>query len=713
MADSRLPSPAYPATQYSCVGGPYSPTHQGYVVNGQTPTATTESTVIHRISSSSDRVLTLPAPFPSHMIAVTHPTGETLGSGSELGYHAPPSRYSPTRSAYASGVHYTSQGTSATFLGGGASQTPSATHNAHSAEERADAGGPQSSSPGRSYYFETFSSDAPQVHLPQASASRSRYTRGTVASTSIRQPAEYSNLRSSENNSALTPYLQAHADSSPHSSNSHAVHSLNQSHAAGRGPPRAGGGEQEWNGPHNASSYNSGPEAGFHTDRRETILQNSAAEHRTGINKQEHEVLGGHRQSAALLPVFVKDGEMIDHGKRFGGEQPEVSRHCNQRGSHSISFWSDDEDETNGFSRLKHREPTDLEGWRELARQIGVENKMLRGRIKNYEKQIFTLQQQVDRETARADAQTKNQMTMEADVRTAREELLRLRHTLRMNQRGAELTRGAVIGGGAADCSREVFLLREALAEAAEYHMQLLQQNDTLRVHVEWLRRNEAHEGPSGCKNADKARLDAQLEGHERRELKQLRDLFSRLQSAADESAGYPDAMSLETFIGQQEGGGAADRFPRINPSAGRRHTGSISGSVSGHGTNADSNNRIFVERSTSGETAQLGTVLMANRGAYEENCDARLPSGTLTGSLKQDVEGTKAGALPRRMPSDGDRDAQDSDRWGDDTKGPIKRLEQRIREYQSKAPGATATAGEASPRHFVTGRRDRGVSDK
>ncbi|CBZ53486.1 conserved hypothetical protein [Neospora caninum Liverpool] len=391
---------------------------------------------------------------------------------------------------------------------------------------------------------------------------------------------------------------------------------------------------------------------------------------------------------------------MIDHGKRFGGEQPEVSRQCHQRGSPHNSFWSDDEDESTCLSRLKQPRPTDLEGWRDLARQAGVENKMLRCRIRDCEKQIFTLQQQVDRETARAAAQAKNQLTMEADLRTARDELLRLRHTIRMNQRGAELTRGAVIGGGAGDCSREVFLLREALAEAAEYHMQLLQQNDSLRVQVEWLRRSDAPEASTRSKDADKTRLDAHLGDHERRELEQLRDLFYRLQSAAEDNAGHLDAVKLGAWAGEEDGGRAGDRS-RIHPSAGRRRAGSVSDNACGHSAGVDSSSRVFMERSTSGDTAPLGAVLLSKRGVSEENCSS-LPSGSPTGFFKDtDVSPAKSG--PDRVPRESVK--------REDAQEPIKRLDQRIREYQSKAPGATAATGEPSPRLCAS--RDRCVSDK
>ncbi|PFH38538.1 hypothetical protein BESB_008800 [Besnoitia besnoiti] len=723
MADPRLASPVYPAPQYIRVGGPCTPaSNQECLVDGQPRVAAAENTVIHRISSSADQFSPHPGALAHHARPVTVRNDEGLSCGLQLGYQAPASRYSPTRSGHASAIQHGNLGVPTVYQGGNVPQATPVSPKAYSADVF-DGGGLQAASPqSRPYFFETYSPEGLQVRLGQTPANRPHFQIAGGSSPALRHAAEYVNICNSEcRTPALPPHLQATSGPSAQACSPYTVyHPFRQSHASTKVSPSHEIDGEERKDAQDASWTAGAPRCDAVWTGRdgERVVQNAGAGYESPHGMPEPEVLGGHRQSAALLPVFVKHDEIIDHGKRFGGEQPEVSKQCSQRGGHILSFLSEEEDSSTVFAKLKGREPTDLEGWRELARQARVENTVLRGRIQECEKQVFTLQQQVDRETARSAAQSKTQLAMEADLRAAREEMLRLRHTLRMNQRGAELTRGATIGGGVADCSREVFLMREALAEAAEYHMELIEQNDNLRVQIEWLRRGGGSTAAPGSKAMEKTAWNEQLRDQERYELEQLRELFCRHRNAAGENEGCSGVTKLDALSRSQQGDGGVDDQSQ-NASSGHRQNGSnTAGDIFSQTACSDAGYRAFVKRTGSGDWVAQGTVLTSKRDTSDDlsSSSLTLPCSP-TSSSKRGKPSTSTLTRPffHNTPGEGELFRADSAKKRDDTGGPIKRLEQRIREYQSKAPGATAatTVREGSPRYVAASRRDRDIPEK
>ncbi|PHJ21172.1 hypothetical protein CSUI_004980 [Cystoisospora suis] len=279
---------------------------------------------------------------------------------------------------------------------------------------------------------------------------------------------------------------------------------------------------------------------------------------------------------------------------------------------------------------------------------------MLRERIQDCEKQIYTLQQLADRETARAEAQTKKQLTVEADYKASREEVLRLRHTLRMSQRGADLARGAVIGGSAGDCPREVYLMREALAEAAEPTRQLEGQTETEQPHgqlPEYCTETQWTPEDKTPRVAGRPRMDSLMEEMQAAEGKSFRSRASA--TSRPKSTSPPHTC----------GSGVRGSHERTESQCG------ASGAAS-----KKRSSEAFTDWSSS-----------------EAPCD---PNSSVDGSGPADP-----------APGTGDHDETVSGDTveQDENKGPIKRLEQRIREYRTKAPGAMAAgAGDGCSRRCL-----------
>lgn len=342
----------YPSGNYSPVSEPYSPTRQQYVCNGPPISAAPEAAIIHRISSSKDeRVPACIHPLSTHV----RPAGQhDEHFGSLLGYQSPASRYSPTHGGMTFSPPHLERPIAAEYQcntfapviqQAAPSVAPSSRHVAGSLELRAQPAG-EVSAASQCYRFE---SPGPVCHDRQCGVhveqeeprcSKQGQPVPTSPATAGQDPvfphyAQTPRFDSDSRDSPSQNYQFQQGDCS--AENTRLKVNTREKNAAQTGT-------SGWHTRHGQDSSSVTTEV--------QRLQGTPTERASEGSSKFAEVLGGHRQSASILPVFTEDGEIINHGQRFGGEQPEASRRAQLERPGRKPLWSGEETNHANYSLL-------------------------------------------------------------------------------------------------------------------------------------------------------------------------------------------------------------------------------------------------------------------------------------------------------------------------------------------------------------------------